>query len=118
MWGLLHGLLLVLERPFVGAAGSRSTLRLLRAVAQMTVCLCLRHHALDFLQAAELRSCGRLSVTGMFTPSTNPNPTKAVLQSGAALFAAGHDSAPWFPLAVRANDCAGRSRISTARWPR
>ena len=42
-------------------------------------------------------------LSGMFTPSTNPNPTETILQSGAALFAAGHDPASCFPLVVRAN---------------
>ena len=52
--------------------------------------LCLRHHALDFLQAAELRSCGRLPRGDVYAEH-EPQPDQAVLQPGAALFAAGHD---------------------------
>ena len=113
MWGLLHGLLLVLERPLLARLASID-FAVFRA-ARMTVVFCLRHHALDFLQAAELRSCGRLPRGDVYAEH-EPQPDQAVLQPGAALFAAGHDSAPWFPSASR-EDCAGRSHISTARWP-
>ena len=60
LWGLLHGVLLVIERPFLARL----------AIDQLSCfshgadgfCFCLRHHALDILQAAELRSCRQLFV--------------------------------------------------------
>ena len=79
--------------------------------------LCLRHHALDFLQAAEFRSCGRLPHGHVYAKHES-QPDQTVLQPGAALLAAGHDSAPWCAVRCSREDFAGRSRISTARWPR
>src|SRR4030081_2184409 len=75
-----------------------------------TLRLFLRHHAMDFFQASELRSCNRLFVRHVYVEH-EPEPPETVLQSGIALFAAGDDTAPCFPLAVRANT-ARRGTIS------
>ena len=104
MWGLLHGLLLVLERPLLARLASID-FAVFRA-ARMTVVFRLRHHALDFLQAAEFRSCGRLPHGHVYAEHES-EPDQAVLQPGAALFAAGDDSAPWFPSAVRGKTSLG-----------
>ena len=114
MWGLLHGLLLVLERPLVGATGVDRLCGVSRGADDRR--LCLRHHALDFLQAAELRSCGRLPHGHVYAEHES-EPDQAVLQPCAALFAAGDDSAPSVSVRFSREGFAGRSRISTARWP-
>ena len=73
MWGLMHGLLLVLERPLLSRLASIDFA--VFRTARMTfvfVCVCMLwiffklpnfDHALGYL-------------TGMFSPSPNPNPTK------------------------------------------
>lgn len=72
LWGLLHGLLLVIERPFL--ALFRNPGPVVRATRMGTVFLCVTmlwiffklpdfNHALAYLH-------------GMFVPTTNPNPTK------------------------------------------
>src|SRR5437868_126270 len=65
------------------------------------LCLCLRHHAVDFLQAAELRSRDRLLVRHVHAKHES-KPAETVLQSGTALFTSSHITAPCFPLTVRA----------------
>ena len=90
-WGLMHGLLLVIERPLLTRARSRSTRRCF-ARSRMSFVFYLRHHALDFLQAAEFRPCGQLSVRHVHAEHES-EPAEAVLQSGIALFAAGHHPA-------------------------
>ena len=116
MWGLLHGLLLVIERPILPCACNRSTLPVFAAAAD-GLGLSLRHHALDILQAARLRSCSRLSDRHVCAEHQSES-AEAVLQSGAALFAAGHHPASCAPRAVRAEAAAVPSHISTARWRR
>ena len=72
-WGLMHGLLLVLERPLLSRLASID-FAAFRAARMIVVFVCVSmlwiffklpdfDHALDYL-------------TGMFVPSTNPSPTK------------------------------------------
>jgi alginate O-acetyltransferase complex protein AlgI len=73
MWGLLHGLLLVVERPFMGRFRwiDAPTVKAVRvtfvfvSVTMLWIFFKLPNfdHALGYL-------------SGMFTPDTNPNPTK------------------------------------------
>ena len=60
LWGLLHGALLVLERPLLARLASIDSAAFPDGADGRG--LCLRQHALDFLQAAELRSCSQLFV--------------------------------------------------------
>ncbi len=90
--------------PFVGATGFDRLCGVSSGADHRR--LCLRHHALDFLQAAEFRSCGRLP-HGHVCAEHESQPDQAVLQPGAALFAAGHGSAPWFASAVRGKASLG-----------
>ena len=108
MWGLLHGLLLVIERPLLARLQSID-LAVFRAVRMSVVFVCVTMLWIFFKLPNFDHAISYLS--GMFVSSTNPNPTKAVLQSGIALFAAGHYPASCFPLAVRAN-VAPRGTIS------
>ncbi|XIA67241.1 MBOAT family O-acyltransferase [Bradyrhizobium sp. TZ2] len=73
MWGLLHGLLLVLERPLLARLASIDS-AVFRA-ARMIFVFRLCHHAVDLLQAAEFRSRGRLP-HGYVYAERDPNPTK------------------------------------------
>ena len=72
LWGMLHGLLLVIERPFLVLLRTRS--RAVQTIRIGIVFLCVTmlwiffklpnfDHALAYLQ-------------GMFTPASHPNPTK------------------------------------------
>ena len=58
MWGLLHGLLLVIERPLLARLACDRLCSISNGPHDLR--LHLRLHALDFLQAAELRSRDRL----------------------------------------------------------
>ena len=74
MWGLLHGLLLVLERPLIARLQSIELGRFSGGPHQFR--FCLRHHAMDFFQAPELRSRDQLFVRHVYARSTNPAPPK------------------------------------------
>jgi alginate O-acetyltransferase complex protein AlgI len=73
MWGLLHGVLLVIERPFIPRLQSiDSTVFRAARISVVFVCVTMLwiflklpnfDHAISYL-------------SGMFTPSTNPNPPK------------------------------------------
>src|SRR6202048_1022591 len=63
---------------------------------------------MDLLQAAEFRSRHRLSLRHVYA-GHEPEPTKAVLQSCAALFLAGHHPASGSPRAVRTGAARRRS---------
>lgn len=73
MWGLLHGVLLVIERPLLGRLQSIDSLFL--KTAQMGfVFLCVTMLWIFFKLPNFDQAVGYL--TGMFVPSTNPNPPK------------------------------------------
>ncbi len=121
MWGLLHGVLLVIERPLLGRLQSIDFDRPEDSPNGFRVSL--RHHALDILQAAELRSGRRLSDRHVRAEHQSKS-AKALLQSGAALFAAGNHPAFCAPRAVRAEAarcraiavwCDGRADVSGSR---
>ncbi|MCP3461375.1 MBOAT family protein [Bradyrhizobium sp. CCGUVB23] len=72
LWGMLHGLLLVIERPFLKVLDKAGPLTRLLRMGIVFLCVTMLwiffklpnfDHALGYLQ-------------GMFTPTTNPNPTK------------------------------------------
>jgi len=73
MWGLLHGLLLVLERPLLSLMNSID-LAVFRAVRMTVVFVCVTMLWIFFKLPNFDHAVGYL--TGMFTPSTNPNPAK------------------------------------------
>src|SRR3954469_3003498 len=73
MWGLLHGLLLVLERPLLSRLASID-FAAFRAVRMTVVFVCVTMLWIFFKLPNFDHAVGYL--TGMFTPSTNPNPTK------------------------------------------
>ena len=105
MWGLLHGLLLVAERPILSHLQS---IGLGSSSHRAQSCgFCLRHHVMDLLQASRLRTRRRLS-RGHVCAEHQPEPTEAVLQSGAALFLAGHDPASRSFRAFRAEQAPRR----------
>ena len=113
-WGLMHGLLLVLERPLLSRLASID-FAAFRAARMTVVFVCVSmlwiffklpnfDHALNYL-------------AGMFVPGTNPNPTK--LFYGLALLYS-------LPVMIQhlgsvrcsREDCAGPSLISMGRWRR
>src|SRR3954447_10614473 len=73
VWGLLHGLLLVLERPLLSRLASID-FAAFRAVRMTVVFVCVTMLWIFFKLPNFDHAVGYL--TGMFTPSTNPNPTK------------------------------------------
>src|SRR6185436_17128274 len=73
MWGLLHGLLLVLERPLLARLASID-FAVFRAARMTFVFFCVTMLWIFFKLPNFDHVVGYLA--GMFTPSTNPNPTK------------------------------------------
>ena len=73
MWGLLHGLLLVLERPLLKRLGSINS-AVFRTARMTVVFFCVTMLWIFFKLPNFDHAVGYLA--GMFTPSTNPNPTK------------------------------------------
>jgi alginate O-acetyltransferase complex protein AlgI len=73
MWGLLHGLLLVLERPLLARLASID-FAVFRAARITVVFVCVTMLWIFFKLPNFDHAVGYL--TGMFVPSTNPNPTK------------------------------------------
>jgi alginate O-acetyltransferase complex protein AlgI len=73
MWGLMHGLLLAIERPFVARLQSIDSI-VFRAVRIGFVFFCVTMLWVFFKLPNFDHAIGYMS--GMFTPSTNPNPTK------------------------------------------
>jgi alginate O-acetyltransferase complex protein AlgI len=73
MWGLLHGLLLVLERPLLARLASID-FAMFRAARMIVVFVCVTMLWIFFKLPNFDHAVGYLA--GMFTPSTNPNPTK------------------------------------------
>jgi alginate O-acetyltransferase complex protein AlgI len=73
MWGLLHGLLLVLERPLLARLASIDS-AIFRLARMTVVFVCVTMLWIFFKLPNFDHAVGYL--TGMFTPSTNPNPTK------------------------------------------
>jgi alginate O-acetyltransferase complex protein AlgI len=73
MWGLLHGLLLVLERPLLARLTSIDS-AVLRSTRITLVFVCVTMLWIFFKLPNFDHAIGY--ITGMFTPSTNPNPTK------------------------------------------
>lgn len=73
MWGLLHGLLLVLERPLLARLQSADS-AVFRAARISFVFLCVTMLWIFFKLPNFDHAVGYL--TGMFTPSTNPAPPK------------------------------------------
>jgi alginate O-acetyltransferase complex protein AlgI len=72
LWGLLHGLLLVIERPFLALFKTPGPAVQFARISVVFLCVTMLwvffrlpnfDHALAYLH-------------GMFTPTTNPNPTK------------------------------------------
>lgn len=72
LWGLLHGLLLAIERPFL--ALFRSPGPLVQTIRASTVFLCVTMLWIFFKLPNFDHALGYLH--GMFAPTTNPNPTK------------------------------------------
>ena len=73
MWGLLHGLLLVLERPLLARLASID-FAVFRAARMTVVFVCVTMLWIFFKLPNFDHAVGYLA--GMFVPSTNPNPTK------------------------------------------
>ena len=73
MWGLLHGLLLVLERPLLSRLASID-FAMFRAARMTVVFLCVSMLWIFFKLPNFDHAVGYL--TGMFAPGKNPNPTK------------------------------------------
>jgi alginate O-acetyltransferase complex protein AlgI len=72
-WGLLHGLLLVVERPFITRLRSID-LTVVRAARMSFVFVCITMLWIFFKLPNFDHAIGYLS--GMFRPTANPNPTK------------------------------------------
>jgi alginate O-acetyltransferase complex protein AlgI len=73
MWGLMHGVFLVIERPILPLLTSANSIAL-RVLQRWTVFLCVSMLWIffklpDFDHAASY-------LIGLFIPSSNPNPTK------------------------------------------
>ncbi len=60
LWGILHGVLLVVERPFLARLATDQLGCFSRGADDFCFCMC--HYAMDILQAAELRSRCQLFV--------------------------------------------------------
>ena len=73
MWGVLHGLLLVIERPLLGRLQSIDS-TILKTAQMGFVFLCVTMLWIFFKLPHFDQAIGYL--TGMFVPSTNPNPPK------------------------------------------
>jgi alginate O-acetyltransferase complex protein AlgI len=73
LWGLLHGLLLVLERPLLARLASIDS-AVFRAARMIFVFVCVTMLWIFFKLPNFDHAIGYL--TGMLTPSPNPNPTK------------------------------------------
>jgi alginate O-acetyltransferase complex protein AlgI len=73
MWGLLHGLLLVIERPMLSRIQSIDS-GVFRAARVSLVFVCVTMLWIFFKLPNFDHAIGYLS--GMFTPSSNPSPTK------------------------------------------
>jgi alginate O-acetyltransferase complex protein AlgI len=73
MWGLLHGLLLVIERPFIGRLHSTDS-TVFRTVRISVVFVCVTMLWIFFKLPNFDHAISYLS--GMFTPTSNPNPPK------------------------------------------
>jgi len=73
MWGLLHGFLLVIERPFISRLQSIDS-AVFRAARISFVFVCVTMLWIFFKLPNFDHAIGYLS--GMFTSSTNPNPPK------------------------------------------
>jgi len=73
LWGLLHGVLLVIERPFMTRLASID-LAVFRVARMGFVFVCVTMLWIFFKLPNFDHAVSYLS--GMFTPSTNPNPTK------------------------------------------
>jgi alginate O-acetyltransferase complex protein AlgI len=73
MWGLLHGLLLVIERPFISRLQSIDS-TVFRAARIVFVFVCVTMLWIFFKLPSFDHAISYLS--GMFVSSTNPNPTK------------------------------------------
>jgi alginate O-acetyltransferase complex protein AlgI len=73
MWGLLHGLLLVLERPLLARLASID-LAMFRAARMTVVFVCVTMLWIFFKLPNFDHALGYLA--GMFTANTNPNPPK------------------------------------------
>jgi alginate O-acetyltransferase complex protein AlgI len=73
MWGMMHGLLLVAERPLLGRLQSIDS-ALLRTAQMLFVFLCVTMLWIFFKLPQFDHAIGYL--TGMFVPSTGPNPPK------------------------------------------
>ena len=72
LWGLLHGLLLVIERPFLALFKTPGPV--VQLVRMSVVFLCVTMLWIFFRLPNFDHALGYLH--GMFTPTTNPNPTK------------------------------------------
>jgi alginate O-acetyltransferase complex protein AlgI len=72
LWGLLHGLLLVIERPFLALFKTPGSV--VQFVRISVVFLCVTMLWIFFRLPNFDHALGYLH--GMFTPTTNPNPTK------------------------------------------
>jgi alginate O-acetyltransferase complex protein AlgI len=73
MWGVLHGLLLVIERPLLGRLQSIDS-TVVKTAQMCFVFLCVTMLWIFFRLPHFDHAIGYL--TGMFVPSTNPNPPK------------------------------------------
>ena len=72
LWGMLHGLLLVVERPFLKLLGEAGPV--VRVVRMGVVFFCVTMLWIFFKLPNFDHALGYLS--GMFSPTDNPNPTK------------------------------------------
>ncbi|MBR0967802.1 MBOAT family protein [Bradyrhizobium diazoefficiens] len=72
LWGLMHGLLLVIERPFLKVLGEAGPV--IRATRMGVVFFCVTMLWIFFKLPDFDHALGYLS--GMFVPTDNPNPTK------------------------------------------
>lgn len=72
LWGMLHGLLLVIERPFLKLLGEAGPV--VRVARMGVVFLCVTMLWIFFKLPNFDHAVGYLS--GMFSPTDNPNPTK------------------------------------------
>ncbi|MHC2803758.1 alginate O-acetyltransferase complex protein AlgI [Bradyrhizobium diazoefficiens] len=82
LWGMLHGLLLVVERPFLKVLGEAGPV--VRVARVGVVFFCVTMLWIFFKLPSFDHALGYLA--GMFTPTDNPNPTK-LFRSMALLYA-------------------------------
>ena len=107
-WGAMHGVLLVLERALSGEDRCPFAVAGRGPAAPHRLGVLLRIHAVDFLQASELRACARLCV-GNVHRQPHSRPGQAVQQSGAALLIACDHPAPRPGFAARGRAAQGRA---------